>query len=404
MRILEVIPSYLPATRYGGPIFATHALSKALVQRGHEVQVYTTFRGQDTIPSPPASKREIDGVVVNYFSADWLQRLSWAPDLARKLKEEIGHFDIIHCHSVFLWPTWSAAHLARQQEVPYIVSPRGMLVKDLIKRRSPLVKSTWIQLIEKKNITFASAVHVTSSIEAEELIRFNWRLPEVAIIPNGVEWAEPREAVSLDIQDIVHSNQPYVLFFGRLTWKKGLDTLLYAFAKTTLGFLIIAGTDDEGLSNSLHQLASELGVADRVRIIARTLVGPDRYRLFESARVFALPSISENFGNTVLEALAAGLPVIVTPEVGAAEFVVKAKAGLVVPKDPVAWAGVLERLLGDDQYAHQMGRSGRDYVVKHCSWSSVADAMEKLYQKCRSESPRPAKLPADLKTRLLGND
>jgi len=388
MRILEVIPTYLPATRYGGPILSTHALAKALVERGNRVEVYTTYGGQNGKSGrlPPAIT-EIDGVTVNYFLPDRMPRLSWAPKLAHKLKTEIRNFDIVHLHTVFQWPTWKAAQLARTHGIPYIISPRGMLVQDLIRRRNRLVKSVWNQLIEKKNLKLAAAIHVTSAREAADLENLNWNLPKLVNIPNGVEWLEPEGSVSPEIRDIAN-RLPYALFFGRLTWKKGLDTLLHAFAGTGLGYLVIAGTDDEGLSNSLRQLAGKLGIEQRVHIVARTVSGVDRYQLFRSARMFVLPSYSENFGNVVLEALASQLPVIVTPEVGAAEIVLEADAGFVVPKDPIAIGSRIESLMLDEQAAKRMGTAGQQYVGKNCSWHSVAASMEQLYQTCASEASR----------------
>ena len=215
----------------------------------------------------------------------------------------------------------------------------------------------------------------------------NWKLPKLVNIPNGVEWLEPEGSVSPEIRDIAN-RLPYALFFGRLTWKKGLDTLLHAFAGTARGYLVIAGTDDEGLSNSLRQLAGKLGIERRVHIVARTVSGVDRYQLFRSARVLVLPSYSENFGNVVLEALASQVPVIVTPEVGAAEIVLEADAGFVVPKDPIAIGSRIESLMLDEQAAKRMGTAGQQYVRKNCSWHSVAASMEQLYQTCASEASR----------------
>lgn len=383
MRILQVIPSYLPATRYGGPIFSTHALAKALVERGNDVEVYTTYGGQDPKGGLPDSRSEIDGVIVNYFMPDRMPRLAWAPELGRKLKCEIQGFDIVHLHTVFLWPTWIAARHARAQGVPYIVSPRGMLVKELIERRNRIVKSLWNALIEKGNLQRSNAVHVTSTREAEDLAQLNWKLTTVANIPNGIEWSEPGGHVSLEVRDIARY-QPYVLFFGRLSWKKGLDTLLHAFARTTSGCLIIAGTDDEGLSSSLHRLVRELDLAARVHIVARTVSGADKFHLFRLARAFVLPSYSENFGNTVLEAMASRVPVIVTPGVGAGEIVSRAKAGFIVDKSPEALAPVIEHLLTNEQDARRLGEAGREYVIRNCSWASVAAAMEQLYRDCMS--------------------
>jgi glycosyltransferase involved in cell wall biosynthesis len=390
MRILQVIPSYLPATRYGGPIFSTHALSKALVERGHAVEVYTTYGGQRPADLPPG-RVELDGVVVNYFKPSRSQRLAWAPGLREKLGGEIHRFDIVHLHTVFLWPTWCAGRLARAHGIPYIVSPRGMLVKELISRRNRIAKSTWIKLFEKENLARAAAIHVTASREAEDLAEFNWSLPPVVAIPNGIDWPEVGGAVSPDIAGVV-TRRPYALFFGRLSWKKGIDRLLEAFARTRTGYLVIAGTDDEGLSQALRKSINALALNDRVQVIARTIEGADKYELFKSARLFALPSLSENFGNSVLEALAAGLPALVTPEVGAAEIVLEAGAGLVVPRTVAAWTEALEQFLSDEHQAQESGRRGRAYVAANCSWKSAAARMESLYQQCLRDVSTPVEL------------
>jgi glycosyltransferase involved in cell wall biosynthesis len=393
MRILQVIPSYLPATRYGGPIFSTHALSKTLAKRGHEVQVYTTYGGQDPNSLPPPEV-ELDGVAVNYFRSDLSPRLSWAPGLARRLKRELHRFDIVHLQTVFLWPTWCAARHAQALKLPYVISPRGMLVKDLIKRRNRVVKSAWLELFEKTNLRRAAAIHVTSATEAQDLKALRLSLPETAIIPNGIEQQEAVGPISPDILAATKC-QPYILFFGRLSWKKGIDTLLEAFARTTRGHLIIAGTDDEGLSRILNKTAEDLGVSERVRIIARTISGADKHHLFRSARLFALTSLSENFGNTVLEALAAGIAVVVTPGVGAAEIVLDAKAGFVVPKNAAMLSETFDMLLNNESHARELGERGRAYVAQNCSWDTVAEKMESLYERCISRaSERIGSLPS----------
>src|SRR5262249_18805274 len=249
--------------------------------------------------------------------------LSWAPSLGYAVRREISGFDLVHLHSVFLWPTWVAARSARRAHVPYLVSPRGMLIQEMIKRRNRFAKSAWINLIEKTNVEQASGIHVTSELEATELMRFNWQLPKVATIPNGVEAPESTRnatALSTDVEALI-DDQPLVLFLGRLSWKKGLDRLLKAFALTNFGKLVVAGADDEELVPWLRQVAEEMQIGNRVRFLPRTILGRDKEHLFALAQVFVLPSYSENFGNTILEAMLRGLPVVVTPEVGAAEVV-----------------------------------------------------------------------------------
>src|ERR1700733_12460678 len=290
MRILHVVPTYLPAVRYGGPIFAVHGLCRALVSRGHEIEVLTTnVNGPENSAVPIGVPVDLNGVSVRYFHSKFLRRLYWSPSLARALKQDIANFDVVHLHSVFLWPTWAAARLARKANVPYLISPRGMLVKELIKRRSRFAKSAWINLIEKANLERASAIHVTSELEEAELRKFSWQLPPIAMIANGVnecERASETEPAS-DVKEVA-AHQPLVLFLGRISWKKGLDRLLNAFAHTSIGTLAIVGTDDEGIVQQLRRLAEKLQINDRVRFLPRTVLGFDKEYLYAAARLFVL--------------------------------------------------------------------------------------------------------------------
>ena len=382
MRILHVVPTYLPAVRYGGPIFAVHGLCRALVSRGHKVEVVTTnINGAKKSDVPVGVPVGLDGVQVRYFSSDFLRRLSWAPSLAQALRREIDGFDLVHLHSVFLWPTWAAARLARKAHVPYLISPRGMLVKELIEQRSSFAKSAWIKLIEKSNLERASAIHVTSELEKADLMRFKWRLPQVATISNGVEELEiaAEAEPSRDVKEIA-SHQPLVLFLGRISWKKGLDRLLNAFALTSLGKLAIVGTDDEGLVPQMRRLAERLQIGDRVRFLPRPVLGCDKEHLFAAARLFVLASYSENFGNTVLEAMQRGVPVVATPEVGAAAIVQKAGGGMVVQGAPEPLGEAINRLINDPTLAQSLGAAGRHYVREHCAWPRIAAQMEALYE------------------------
>jgi glycosyltransferase involved in cell wall biosynthesis len=380
MRILHVVPSYLPAVRYGGPIFTVHGLCRALAAKGHELQVFTTnIDGPGITATPIATPVDLDGIQIRYFPCPLVRRLYWAPALGRALHLELGKLDVVHLHSVFLWPTWAAARAARKARVPYVLSPGGMLVKDLIARRSRLTKSAWIHLIERSNVEQAAALHLTSQLEGTEIERFGWRLPRLAIIPNAID--EPLSQngkIASDVEAIT-SQQPLVLFLGRLSWKKGLDRLLRAFALTPAGILAVVGTDDENFAPQLAKLAAELRIADRLRILPRTVIGSEKERLFAAARLFVLPSYSENFGNTVLEAMRRGVPIVVTPEVGAAEIVRTSGAGLVVAGDIEPLSSAIRLLTADLALARSMGEAGRRHVAAHFTWDQVATQMEDLY-------------------------
>jgi glycosyltransferase involved in cell wall biosynthesis len=385
MRILHVVPSYLPATRYGGPIFAVHGLCRALAARGHHVEVFTTnVDGRNNSAVPLGIPVSLDGVDVRYFPSRSLRRLYWSPPLQRALHADLANFAVVHLHSVFLWPTWAAARSARKAQVPYLISPHGMLVKNMIERRNRLIKSAWIRLIERTNLERAAAIHVTSALEATELQRFGWRLPRIVTIPNGVDEIEHYATceISMDVKEIT-AEQPVVLFLGRISWIKGLDRLLRAFTLTKLGKLAIVGPDDEKLTPRLVQLARDLQIAHRVRFLPRSVVGADKEHLYQSANVFVLPSYSENFGISVLEAMQRGVPVVLTPEVGAAEVVGKSGSGLAVAGDAEPLGAAICRLTKDLTLARSMGEAGQRHAMAHYTWAHIAVQMEALYESLR---------------------
>ncbi|MCP3882443.1 MAG: glycosyltransferase [Sulfitobacter sp.] len=380
MKILHVVPTYLPATRYGGPIYSVHGLCRALAAMGHEVHVFTTNVDGDTDSDVPLGKPvPMDGVNVWYFASRAGRRLYWSPDLCRALKHSIRDFDVVHLHSVFLWPTWAAARMARRCGVPYVLSPRGMLVEDLVKRKSRLLKTAWIKLIETRNIERAAAVHVTARVEREEFERFGFRQPCVWAIPNGVEAPSGyrEEDLTPDVKAAT-GDPPYALFLGRLNWKKGLDRLIKAIPGVDRGRFVIAGNDEEGYLADVERMIREQGVEERVTLIPRFVVGADKEALYAGAALFVLPSYSENFGNTVTEALARGCPAVVTEDVGAAEVVRAAQGGYVV--DTLSLASTMNLLMTDRNLARHLGAQGRRWIEAHLSWAAVAVSMAAKYR------------------------
>jgi len=268
MRVLHVIPSYLPARRYGGVVFATHALCAALVRAGCEVTVYTTsVDGAVDSQVPLGEAVQMDGVSVWYFRCPILRRVCYAPNMASALEDQISLFDLVHLHSVYLWPTWAAARAARRAGIPYIVSPRGMLVERLIERRSPWVKRAWLALAGRRMLEGSAAIHATSALEAQELARFGYALPAVFEVPNGVG-REPDLGATTRMAEVLSialsAGRPIVLYLGRVNWKKGIDRVIEAMAMVPEALLLIVGNDEEGATPGLNALAARAGVRDRV--------------------------------------------------------------------------------------------------------------------------------------------
>jgi glycosyltransferase involved in cell wall biosynthesis len=367
VKILHVVPTYLPARRYGGPIFAVHGLAKALVARGHQVDVFTTsVDGPDDSNVPHGTSVDLDGVGVWYFPSSF-RRLYWSGAMRSALARSVADYDVVHIHSVFLYPTAAAAHAAQRANVPYVISPRGMLVPELIRQKSRWTKTAWIRLVERGNFARASAVHFTSAREKDDARGVALDIPSSFVVPNGIE-LPPLVDVARDENTIV--------FLGRINWKKGVDRLITAMATLPDARLVIAGNDEERLTPRLRELAEKLGVSDRVAFIGR-VDGQAKFELLARATVFALASLSENFGNVVLEAMAMKTPVVVTPEVGLAEEVRRARAGVIAM--PHELAAALDSLLHDPERRRIMGGHGRRAVEEHFTWPKVAAEMEAQY-------------------------
>jgi glycosyltransferase involved in cell wall biosynthesis len=318
----------------------------------------------------------MDGVQVTYFGVPALRRLYWSPTLAQRLKEAIHDFDIVHLHSVFLWPTWAAARAAYAAHIPYIVSPRGQLVRELIRRKSRWVKSAWIALIERRTLARAAALHVTADLEAQDIAALNLNLARIVCIANGVSW--PAKHQGSESGKYPQIAGPYALYLGRINWKKGLDRLIRAWQQVPDLRLIIAGNDDEGYQKELDALVHDSGIANRVHFVG-PVSDENKWAIYEHAEMFVLPSYSENFGNVVAEAMAMACPVVVTREVGLARFVAEAGAGIIAEGEPMALGAAIQKLHGDAPLRKQMGVAGRLAVEESLSWGGIALQLEAVY-------------------------
>lgn len=358
MKILHVVPTYLPARRYGGPIVAVHGLCKALVARGHEVHVMTTnVDGDATLDVPTDRAVGIDGVQVRYFPSPF-PRVYWSPEMRRALRD-VPDYDIVHIHAVYLWPGVAAARAARSAGVPYVVSPRGMLVPELIRQKSRVMKTLWLQLMERRGFAHASAIHFTTNLEWEDAKRVGIPLPAPFVVPNGVE---------IHARPNVKREERTLLFLGRVNWKKGLERVISELPALNAR-LIVAGNDEENLTPRLRALAESLNADVE---FAGPVYGAAKDELLARATLFVLMSDSENFGNAVLEALAVETPAVLSNGVGVAEDVVNAGAG-VIGFDAVP------PLLDDAAARTEMGRRGRELVESRFAWPMVAKEMEDAY-------------------------
>jgi glycosyltransferase involved in cell wall biosynthesis len=150
--------------------------------------------------------------------------------------------------------------------------------------------------------------------------------------------------------------------------------------------LAIVGPDDEGLGRGLMRLAEALGVADRV-VLTGMVNGPDRHAALAAADVWVLPSDTENFGNAVVEAMAAGVPSVITPGVNLAAEIDAAGAGLVCATEPAAIAAGIAAILDDPKLAEDLSAGGRSFAARY-DWATVAPKLRAMYERALAGAGR----------------
>ncbi|MEK9154613.1 MAG: glycosyltransferase [Patescibacteria group bacterium] len=386
MKILHIVPTYLPAYRYGGPIKTVHELNKRLVKNGAEVIVYTTnIDGKGVLDVPLGKEVIIDGVKVYYFPITFrLWQYSYL--LHRILAKNVKNFDLIHITSVFLSASTLGAYYAKKFNKPYIISPRGSLMREPLKRKSSFLKRVYIYLIEKKNLAGAAAIHFTVEIEKDEYLKNNFPFKKAIIIPNGLdaeEFEEKRIPLGFFREKFnIPFDKKNVLFLGRLSWKKGFDTLIPAFSKVIekepKTILTIAGGDDENYKKEIEKLIKKYNIKNQV-IFTGMLLGDDKISAYQDSNVFVLPSYAENFGQAVVESMACGLAVVVTKNVGIAPNIEKAAAGLVIEKGEKQLTEAILKILSNPELAKKIGETARQLVKIEFSWPKIANKFIKEY-------------------------
>lgn len=390
MKILHLVLSYVPAYRHGGPIASVHALNKTLVAAGADVTVYTTnIDGAGFSDVPLGKETNLDGVKVTYFpltSRPWV----YSRALHRALAEHAGEFDVIHITSVFLSASTLGAYYAKKFGVPYLISPRGSLMKEPLAMKSALLKRLYLALIERMNLAGAASIHFTAEKEKEEYVAAGFPMKENLVVPNAYEEHGEEKRGNTDIRKKlgISPTAPIILSLGRINWKKGFDTLIPAFKKAkekiSDAVLVIAGNDEEGYKQNVQLSIINYQLQDSV-IFTGMILGAEKDDLLKTASVFALPSYSENFGMAPVEAMAHGTAVVVTKNVGIAEDVKRAGAGFVVGEKTERenkveeFADAMTRALREEGKEKRMGAKGRALVREEYAPTKVAARMLHAY-------------------------
>jgi glycosyltransferase involved in cell wall biosynthesis len=308
-----------------------------------------------------------NGVAIFYFHAEILglwPGVSYA--FWRAVKERVASYDVVHSHSLWLFAGLVIGHYCRKYGVPYLIRPCGAM-DPYIFRRHRWRKELLERLYERRNFRHAAAIHFTTQ-EEMELARAALHFSRGIVIPLGL-WVEdyrrPQTEGTFRRLFPEVGQRRIILFLSRLNFKKGLDLLIPAVGK----------------------LSRRRDLTGKVTLTGM-LQGDAKLAVLQDAEMLVLPSYSENFGVAVVEAMACGLPVVISDKVNIWREVESAKAGLVTACDPTEIARAIEFLLDDPQEGHKMGRNGRKLVKNQYSWRRVATLLEDVYRELLAEGTR----------------
>jgi glycosyltransferase involved in cell wall biosynthesis len=367
VKICQIVPSL--EARHGGPSKSVLLLATALAQLGHDVDLLATHPGTALEPVQEGPLRILQ------FRRDRPECLCVSAGLREHLQKHA--YDCIHHHSLWLRTLHYASRAAQTTNQPMVISPRGMMSEWSWQHRR---WKKWLasNLVHPGALIAARGWHATSSNEADDIRRRGFRQP-ICIAPNGVEQptleeqARSREAWTQLCPTL--AGRRVALFYSRFHSKKRLLELIGLWNDTAPKdwLLLIAGIPQEYSVEEVTDYVRRHSSESRILVID----GSDRPPPYGVASLFLLPSHTENFGMVIAEAMAWGVPVLVTDTTPWTE-VSKQDVGWCVPWD--AYRDTLRLALAEpaDQLV-QRGARARDWVLAQYSWAKSARELLEFY-------------------------
>jgi glycosyltransferase involved in cell wall biosynthesis len=385
MKILHVTPSI--AKVRGGTSQAILDMVKALQITNVDIEIATTNDdGDDLLDVPLRKLIKYNDVPVWFFhrfspNIKSVREYAFSSGLTQWLWQNISQYQLVHVHALFSYASTIAMAIARLKNVPYIVTPHGLLCEWSL-QQSTHKKQTYLKLIEQANLDSSQIIHFTSEKEQQEvsllgLQKPNFVLPLGRSLPTAISDARYR----LRQQFNIPPDEPVILFLSRLHYKKGLEYLIPALSKLTHHrfTFILAGNGTPDYEAEIESLLISSGLRHRTLVVG-FVQGETKDILMQGSDLFVLTSYSENFAVSVLESLAVGVPVLVTPGVALASVVKQNQLGYVPDLDIAAITDALENYLSNPQQAKKMGDRARQLVSDKYSWNHIAQDLLEIYK------------------------
>jgi glycosyltransferase involved in cell wall biosynthesis len=389
VKVMHVMPSL--ARAYGGPVEALIGY----VVAGQLAGIRSEIVGPQTSPDDARWLQRVAGdtdVTQAGPPAGGLWRSGGAVVSCVAARLRGGGADLVHVHGLLNPISSGAARSAIGRGVPVVIGPFGTMSRYTFAHRRAIAKRLYFRAVDAPNLRRAAGLHFTTMAEREEArwhgIDFGTRAHVVPPPYRGAHLAGTRTA----------NGAPVVLFLGRLHPVKGADILLDAWPAVRASHpgarLIIAGQGTPQYEAELRSRAAALG-ADAPSVTFPGFVrGAEKAAALAAASVCVLPSLHENFGISVLDSVAAGVPIVVTPGVQLAPWVVKREAGFIAERTASAVAEAVGRALDDAGLRERVARCGPALVDADFAPRTIAPALRAMYEAVLAHGSRPEQAPA----------
>ena len=293
MKILSFVSSLDMSS--GGPSRSVPMLVKGLAELGVDITLMT-------IRSEDMNIHALEGTTakLKVLSPSFSRK-----EIAKYLADE--RFELIQIQSVWEMPYHKVILEARKQNIPYIVTPRGMLEPWSLSQKKWKKKLAW-WLYQRNDVQKSACVFTTAKMEAEHVSNLGITTCK-AVIPNGIE------TDAYPCKSSVEGVKKQVLFLSRVHVKKGIELLFEAWKRLHSDYvdwqLLVIGNGEAEYIHSLENRVESLGLKDSIKILP-PVFGEAKIKVYQESALFCLPSFSENFGMVIAEAMSCGTPVITT--------------------------------------------------------------------------------------------
>jgi len=368
LRIAHVVAVYSQDGAYGGPTRVAFAQAKQLARSGHDVTVFAGWMGEGNPPTRidglPVVLRRVRRVMPKVGFAGLI-----APGLWRAIRRRLTEFDIVHVHLARDLITMPIARVAAESDVRLILQTHGMIVRSANPLALPIDRTMTRHVLRK-----AARVLTLTEEESVELANIAKFPVPTEVLDNGVSLPEI-------------ANRPYptareVIFLARLHARKRPAAFVAAAIDLAPSWpdvtFTLVGPDGGEAAAVVEQIRLSGVAGDQIRWTGPA--APDEViERISRAEIYVLPAIAEPFGLTLLEAMSAGVPVVLGQKSTLASVISEADAGRVFDESPGSLASAIESFLRDPDAATHSGRNGRRLVESRWSISAVVGKLDEIY-------------------------